>query len=235
MSILDRLHLLIRSNVSDIGSGLKGRVSEIDESMRDARLQRAELRRGESSIVQQIRDAREETDRWEKRAMLALKNGDEALAREALLRKNRVVDQIESLRGELDEHRAYQQDITKALEALELKMESTQGRLRAASGGTKDNRSEDEWDREMQRRMLDQSERPSGRASTPQQDRAFDEFERMAGKVEALEADTQAEQELHGDGWKDPRRRELESIFERMERDQGVRDDLEDLKRKFSD
>ncbi len=272
MSILDRLNLLIRSNLNDT-LGRHGRpsarkaLSEMESSLREARRRQAELRRDEKRLIQQIREERERADRWEDRAMLALRKDDEELAREALLVKNDAVRKARQLRDQLDDHRAHMQDIERALEALEHKLEGTRSKMRALSQErrksspparrpTSGDRSGAEWDERLRQRSR------SGAPSTtepmdPALGESFDtsgtfrEMDRMASKIDGMEAEIEAMRELSDIGG-DGRREELERIFSSMEgrrrprhdesgrrredrrRDQPpLDDDLADLKKKF--
>jgi phage shock protein A len=274
MSILNRLNLLIRSNLNDAlnsrnDTSLRSAFAEMESSLRDARRQQIELKAGEKRLIAQIRTAREHADQWEDRAILALRHGDEELAREALIVKNRSLREAERLRDQLDDHRAYMRDIASALEALEMKLESTRGRMKAIAYGQGPSsssrpasfRNEADWDAELRRRVegnpaggsdghatRSTSSRPQGanapRATpAPPVDSDFDlhremgEFDRMASKIDSMEAEIDAIRELGmgGDDLIDPRRAELEGIFRKMEDRRQTRDDLADLKKKFED
>jgi phage shock protein A len=225
----------------------------MQSSLRDAKRQQMELRRSEKKLIEQIRSSREKADQWEDRAILALKSGDEDLAREALLVKNKALDQAERLRDELQEQRAYLKDISSALEALEMKLQGTKNRIETEREGRSmgNLREASGWDAEMDRRLKgrdDQADAPrsSSRApSRPTNDdvgspdekfgtsRSFHEFDRMSSKIDAMEADIDAMRELSGDDWIDPRRNELEDIFSKMEKKKRTDDNLSDLKKKF--
>lgn len=251
MSLLDRLNLLVRSELSDLRRRDSSRgFSDMQSSLRDAKRQQIELRRAEKKLIEQIRAARQKADQWEERAVLALKNGDEDLAREALIVKNKALDEADRLRDELQEQRAYLKDISSALEALELKLSGAKSRIESErdsrSGAPREASS---WDDEMKRRLKSRGESPpasptgsrSGARSSAPDDleddfgtsRNFEEFDRMSSKINAMEADIDAMRELSGDDWLDPRRRELEDIFQNMEKKKRTNDDLSDLKKKF--
>lgn len=256
MSILDRLNLLIRSEISDLsrGSSFRDAMSEMDGSLKDARRQKVELRRSEAALTKQIREVREKAERWEGRAVLALKSGDEELAREALIMKNRSLDEATRLRDQLDDYRAQIRDIERALEALDMKLQGARGRMESSrgtsSGGTRD---ESAWDAEMKRRLkANDSKSAYGGSSASFRDggdyldplgdmtedfgtgRSFAEFDRMSSKINALEADIDAARELDfDDPLVDPKRRQLEEIFDKMEKKKKSDDDLADLKAKF--
>lgn len=268
MSILDRLNLLVRSNINS-GLGRQGStqgrkaLAEFESSLRDARREKARLRRDEAQLVANIRSARDKADQWEDRAMLALRNGDEDLAREALHVKNQTMRQAADYREELAEYRAQIQDLERALEALEHKLEGTKSRLQAQQQKDKDaskpsrrlsgDVDESQWEAEFRRRAAARkgSDQPLDPEVNPTFDtsREFSEMDRMASKIDGMEAEIEAMRELDDVGG-DGRAAKLESIFRTLENrrqlDEAkkssrpadddkppVDDDLADLKKKF--
>jgi phage shock protein A len=244
-------------------------LGEMETSLKDARRQKAVLRQQEKKLVGAIRQSRDKADQWEERAMMALQKGEEDLAKDALIVRNEALEKASELREELEEHRMYLQDIESALEALEMKLEGTRGRLRGSQAPVKRRRDESDWDAEFRRRVGDSSSgeasrsstsgrrttgssssRPSSsrpstssyssRRSTFEDDRLFDEMDRMGSKIDAFEAEIEAQRELSGDDFADPGRRKLEERFrnletrEREDRDDDT-DDLSDLKKKFEE
>ena len=241
MSILDRLNRLVRSNLNEAldragGDSLSSALDEMEASLREARREQAKMRRTERDLVQSIREARDEADHWEERAILALQKGDEELAREALKEKNAAMRKAQKMREELRNHRSHMEDIEASLEALEMKL---QGQKRRLEGGRSARRSksrrklEDDrdrrkrrWEEEADRRRSSGSrsrsrDRDSGETPT-QYDDVFDTdaemetFDRMAGKIDAMEAEIDAMRELSG-GVGDERRERLEQKFREME------------------
>ncbi|MGM0558037.1 MAG: PspA/IM30 family protein [Myxococcota bacterium] len=257
MGILDRLNRIVRSEINDLKSGSSGRggdFSDVESSLREARRQRAELRREDRRIAKAIREARDRADQWEERAVMALKSGEEDLARDALIVRNEALEEAERLREDLEEHRMYLRDVESALEALELKLEGARGRSQGGSR-PKSVRDAGSWDSEFRKRVDDRSgsssasgrsrpSRPSrddvrrerARRKNFETDEYFDEMDRMGDKIDAETAEAEAMDELSGDDWTDPGRRKLDERFERLERKKkrdDRDDDLADLKKKF--
>lgn len=268
MSILDRLNRLIRSNINEAtgrseGPNLRSALDEMEKSLREAKRRQAEMRRSERDLVESIREARDEADEWEERAMLALQNDDEDLAREALKVKNEAIRRADELREELRDHRSHMEDIQASLEALETKLQSQKERLssggsRSRSGGERRSggRRAQKWDRKLESRRDDDADETTGsETATPHDDafrtdETFETFDRMAGKIDAMEAEIEAMRELSGDGG-DSKRARLERIFRKMEGQSesrerssgsqvtsdgggsGGRDDLSDKKRRI--
>ena len=264
MSILDRLNLLVRSNLNDMGprSSYQNTMRDMESSLRDARKQLATLRQNERQLVDQLRAKSEKIDQWEERAIMALKNDSEDLAREAIMVKNETMREAERLREQLHSHRAYMQDMESSLEALQVKLDAARSRhsidqrdsaprdssYPPRSAPASDRRNESDWDAELRRRLAERqnsqqgytpqvaSQRPYMENSPFDTDTSFETMERMARSIAEMEARVDAAQELSPDDpLIDPRRRELDRIFDRMEKDKRTGDDLSDLKRKFAD
>src|SRR5438105_15142839 len=102
MGIFDRMGKVISSNVNSLLGG-----AESDKKLVELNLEEMgeQLKTGEQDVVSAIaaeKQLRKKADslkadqeRWEKRAELALKSSDEALAREALKQKKRITQELE--------------------------------------------------------------------------------------------------------------------------------------------
>lgn len=233
MSILDRLNRLVRSNISDAadrtGETLRSALDDMESSLREARRQQAEMRRTERDLINDIRERRDEADEWEERAMMALQNDDEDLAREALKEKNRAMHKAEQLREELRAHRSHMEDISASLDALEQKLQGQKQRLEGDRGDKKLT-SDRGGGRSRRRDASDRDERDE--TATPYDDvfdtdEKMETFDRMAGKINSMEAEIEAMRELSDIGGGDSRRDRLERIFRKMESkaDRGGREE----------
>ncbi len=110
MGIFDRMGKVISSNVNaplDKAEDPKKSVDLIDEEMKDqiraARKELVEAVAAEKVLRKKVDEIDADTQKWERRAELALKAGDESLAREALVQKKRIVgdrDRAEAVRAE---------------------------------------------------------------------------------------------------------------------------------------
>ena len=256
MSILNRLNLLVRANLSDLSGparqeNMRHTMQDMESSLRDARRQLETMRRDEDALRGQIRACRDRADQWEDRAILALRQGDEDLAREAILVKNEALREGERFRDQLDAHRTTQRDIERALEALELKLDGARGRVHAQSPqhAQAPPRREHDWDAELQRRMSAREPQRSGASSSASSSShsqssaprgtdgdlfdtgaAMSSFDRMERKIADLEAHVDAADALSDDALMDPRKVELERKFAQMERERGQDRAMRDLK-----
>ncbi len=217
MSILDRLSTLVKSNVNDLidkmqdpGKEIDQLVRDMDDSIRQARAEVAASMAEEKRLAKQADDLGAEATSWEEHASRAVRAGDDALAKEALHRKaQKEADRIEVEKATA-EQQAQVEKLVAGLRALELRVKEVklrQGTLR-----------------EKARAAKGQSPMSTGSS-------AFADFERMSGKVDALEAEASLSDELAG--------RSAESLaserkLERMSEDKTIDDALAALKKKLS-
>jgi phage shock protein A len=210
MGIFDRMGKVISSNVNallDKAEDPKKSVDLIVEEMKDqirvARKELVEAVAAEKVLRKKVDEFDAETEKWERRAELALKANDEALAREALVQKKRVVgerDRAEALRAE---QRAAVLNMKRELERMEQKQQELEARKGTIAAQIK------------QAKAGGGAEGLGARGSTTG---AFAEFRRMEEKLEGQVAEVAAAREvddaLRSGGMSDL---ELESKFAALE------------------
>lgn len=176
MSVLSRLSTLLKSNLNDLVDGMQDPAKEFDqlvrdleESAREARGEVAAALADEKRLVKQQERLRDEAGEWEARAEQALRVGDEALARAALVRKaEKDAEQAELARA-LQEQKVHVDQLVAALKALDARVEQVklrQGTLRERA----------------------RAARGPGASPLSGQTKAFRDFDRMAHKIDAMEA-----------------------------------------------
>lgn len=94
MRTLQRISMMIRANLDDMISRAEDPGRMLDQAIRDMRLQLGQAKQLVAVAIADERRIRRELDAhmqaasgWEQRAMLAIRAGDEQLARQALARK----------------------------------------------------------------------------------------------------------------------------------------------------
>lgn len=188
MGIFDRMGRVISSNFNGLLDKMDDPHKSVEQTLRDMEEQ---LRAARQEIVRavasekQLRNKVDELDRenrkWEERAELALRRGDEGLAREALTQKQRIVgerDRAEALRGE---QRGAALEMKAELERMEHKVKEISARKstiatqigQARAGGG-----------------------PEGLGRKGAGAGPFDELRRMEDQIEGVEAAVQAQREL---------------------------------------
>ena len=209
MGIFDRMGKVISSNVNtlldkaeDDKKLLELNLEEMDEQLKRGRQEVISAVAGEKQLKKKKEDMSAEVDKWDKRAELALKSGDEALAREALKQKKRVFADVESVEKARSEQRDQALKMKDELERMEKKLEELKlrkgtiiARAQQAKGGAG-------------------AEGLGAKGGSS----AFDNFRRMEEKIEDREAQGSAMNEIEevlGKGQKD---QDLEAKFRDLER-----------------
>jgi phage shock protein A len=97
MGIFDRMGKVISSNMNalldkaeDDGKLVELNFEEMAEQLKRGRQEVVSALAGEKQLKKKVEELHADLERWDKRAELALKSGDEPLAREALKQKKRV-------------------------------------------------------------------------------------------------------------------------------------------------
>jgi phage shock protein A len=130
MGIFDRMGKVISSNVNaildkaeDPKKSLDLLVDEMKDQIRAAHKELVQGVAAEKMLRKKVEDLDVESEKWDKRAELALKVDDEKLAREALIQKKRIIaerDRAEALRAE---QRAASLNMKTELARMEAKQE----------------------------------------------------------------------------------------------------------------
>jgi phage shock protein A len=212
MGIFDRMGKVISSNVNslldkaeDDKKLLELNLEEMDEQLKAGRQDVIAAVAAEKQLRKKADDLEAEVKKWEKRAELALKSEDEALAREALRQKKRV--EAEAVAA--DKARMDQRDVAlkmkEELERMEQKLEEL--KLRKGSIAA----------RAQQARSGGGAEALGARGGSS----AFDNFRKMEEKIEGREQESLAMAEIEDALGNGPDRRALEDKFRDLERGLG--------------
>lgn len=234
MGILERVNRIVRANVNQIldraedpQKSLLLHIEEMRDSVQEARRELVRLGTAEKLARRKHQEALEESRRWEERAMQALRAGDENLARQALQYKHTIDLRADDLLRQAELSAEYVAQLKGQVDMLEQKAELARQRSRdfAARRVRQEAEQAQAW--------RHTSPRPV--ATEPLEDtRAFDEFQRIDDRISYLDAEMEAIAELNAELF-DPSKAELDRRFRDLEQDQGVTDDLADLKRKLDE
>jgi phage shock protein A len=195
MGIFDKLSLLIRSNINDLIARAENPEKMLEQVIIDMREQQtrakqevalaiAEERKLKSQVESEARQAQE----WERRAMLALQQGRDDLARQALLRQQEYAERARSMHETWTRQAADTEKVKDALRQLQVRIEEAQRKKNLLVAKQKR--------AQAQKRI---HETMAGLSDTS----AFETFERMAQKIEHTErlalAAAEVSEELSGD------------------------------------
>ena len=214
MGLIDRLSRLLRANLNAFVSDAEDPIKILDQSVADMQEDLVKLRQAvamaiasQKRLENQAGQAKDQIKNWFSRAKLALKKGEDELAREALGRKKTFQETFESLTAQLQSQNNQVEKLKKSLLLLERKINEARtkkdmlkARAQAAQAQQK-----------IQNAVGDLGSKSAMAA-----------FERMEDKVEALEASGQAALELAGE--------DLETKFAALEGCDDIEKELETLR-----
>ena len=214
MGLLDRLSRLVRANLNAFVSDAEDPIKILDQSVADMQEDLVKLRQAvaiaiasQKRLENQANQAREQIQNWLSRAELALKKGEDDLAREALSRKKTFQETFESLTNQFQSQNGQVEKLKKSLLLLERKIAEARTKkdmLKARAQAAK-----------AQQKIQSAVGDLGGKS-------AMAAFERMEDKVEALEASGQAALDLAGE--------DLESKFAALEGGDDIEKELETLR-----
>lgn len=221
MGIFSRLATLLKSNLNDLISRsedpekmLEQIVLEMNQQLLEAKKQVAASIADEKRLKKQVEQEMATAGEWERRAMLAVRAGDDALAKEALARKSEHSALVLQFQQQWSKQKHSVDQLKLALRALNGKIEEAKRKKSLLIARKK----RAEAQRAIQETM-------SGLRSTS----AFDAFDRMASKIEQMEAEAEAGAELAEQFSGDV----LAQKFSQLESTVGTDEDLLALKRKM--
>ena len=181
----------------------------------------------EKQLRKKTDDLRTDVEKWEKRAELALKSDDEALAREALKQKKRTEQELASVEKARIDQRDTALKMKEELERMEQKLDELKMRKGTIAA------------RASQARSGGGSESLGARGGSS----AFDNFRKMEEKIEGREQEGLAMAEVEDALGNGTDRRELEDKFRDLERgltggsgakkDTEIEDELAALKKRI--
>jgi len=222
MGILDRIRTVLKSNINALISKaedpekmLNQLLMDMNESLLDAKKQVAMSIADEKKLERQALENKAQGEDWEKKAMLAVKAGKDDLAKEALLRKQEYDGYAASFQKEFESQHASVEQLKDALRQLQAKIEEASRKKNLLVARAKR--------AQAQKQIQQTMSSLSGNSS-------FDTFDRMAEKVDQVEAEAEAMKEL-GEVTADQK---LEDKFKELESSDASSDKmLEDLKAKM--
>lgn len=188
MGILDRAKRIFKANINaalskaeDPEKMLTQIVSDMQEQIVKVRQQVAAAIADQKKIEKQWRQYEEEAKTWQERAKLALQKGNEELARQALERKNQARELADEFKIQLDKQTAAVEQLKESLRDLEMKVEEARRKKNLLIARQKR--------AEAQKRIHDT-------IAGMKEGSAFEAFERMSQKVDEIEAQAEAAEEL---------------------------------------
>src|ERR671923_1617215 len=221
MGIMDRVATVIKSNLNHLINKAEDPEKMLDQILIQMRQQLVEAKRevavaiaDEKRLGVQLESELEQVREWERRATMAVQKGEDDLAREALRRKADHEQIAIGYKKQWDAQQASTENLKNALRALSEKIEEAARKKNLLVARQKR--------AEAQKHV---HEVMTGLTDTS----AFESFDRMASKVEQIEAQAGAavelSQELSGYA--------MEQRFQALESSADVEQELHALKAKI--
>ncbi|MDQ2669722.1 MAG: PspA/IM30 family protein [Gemmatimonadota bacterium] len=195
MGIFDRLSTMLRSNINDLISRAENPEKMLNQLIVDMKGQLAKAKQqvasaiaDEKKLQSQVEEERKQAESWERRAMIAVQEGRDDLAKQALGRYNEHLQGAQQLHETWLRHKAETEQLKLSLRQLHDKIEEASRKKNILIARSKR--------AEAQQRI---QETMSGLSDKS----AFESFERMTEKIEATErralAAAELQEEFSGD------------------------------------
>ncbi len=204
MGIFDRLSTMLRSNINDLITraenpekmlnqliiDMKGQLSKAKQQVASAIADEKKLQADAEAMKKQSED-------WERRAMLAVNEGRDDLAKQALLRYNEHLQGAQQLHETWLKHKTETEHLKLSLRQLNDKIEEAKRKKNILVARAK----RAEAQQRIQETMSGMSDKS-----------AFESFERMAEKIEATERKAIAAAELQEEFTGDALAKQFEAL-----------------------
>jgi phage shock protein A len=195
MGLFDRLSTLLRSNINDLISRAENPEKMLNQLIVDMKTQLAKAKQqvasaiaDEKKLQSDAEGMKKQAEDWERRAMLAVQEGRDDLAKQALGRYNEHLQGAQQLHETWLKHKAETDQLKLSLRQLNDKIEEAKRKKNILIARAK----RAEAQQRIQETMSGMSDKS-----------AFESFERMAEKIEATErkaiAAAEIQEEFSGD------------------------------------
>jgi phage shock protein A len=195
MGIFDRFSQLLRSNINDLISRAEDPEKMLNQILVDMRSQLVKAKQQVATAIADEKRLRDQADaeyreaqKWEQRAMLAIQEGRDDLAKQALVRQGEHMTHGQQLEATWEQHRLETEKLKNALRDLNDKIEEAKRKKNLLVA--------------RQRRAQAQ-QRIAETMSSLSEKSAFEAFSRMEERIEQnermIKASTEIDEEFTGD------------------------------------
>lgn len=220
MSIFNRISDILKANINDLldkaedpEKMVKQIIADMEEQVRDATEALGQAMASEKQAYAQLEKAKANSREWEDKAKVALKAGNEELAKKALASKVEVDKNIQSFQASYDQIAAQTSELRSRVEILRQKLEEAKQRQNMLIARAK---------------MADATESVATAVTNTDPNSALSKLEKMERKVEGKEARAEAFASMAG-----------ETVFAKdefaeLEKDQAVDAELQRLMKEMN-
>ena len=221
MGIFARLAALIKANLNDLIDKAEDPIKMLDQAVVDMAGQLIEAKKhvavaiaDEKRLAKQAESEQSKGAEWERRAMMAVRAGDDALAMEALQRKKEHQQLATTFKDQWSKQKAQVDQLKMALRVLNAKIEEAKRKKQVLKA---------QYQRAQATKHIQET------LQGLNESQGFSTFERAEQKVLQMEAEADAASELAEEYTGD----NLEHKFNRMEVVHGAEEDLMALKQQM--
>ncbi len=223
MGIFARLGTLIKSNINDLISRAENPEKMLNQVLLDMQQQLVDAKKAvavaiadEKKLHKQYNAELDKAKEWERKAMVAVRAGDDNLARQALMRKQEHETVAQQFQQQWLQQKQAVEKLKDALRLLNNKIEEAKRKKNILIA---------------RKKRAEAQQQIAATMSSLGDTSAFDTFERMADQINMLEAEAEAGAELAGEISGDA----LEAKFLQLESSSSstTDDDLAELKAKM--
>jgi phage shock protein A len=189
MGVFSRIKTLVSSNVNDLINKaekpekmLNQLVIDMSEQLIESKKAVAMAIADEKKLEREKENQASQSKEWERKAMLAVQAGKDDLAKEALLRKQEYDNAYQEYQKQWEAQKSAVDKLKESLRDLQNKIEEAKRKKNLLVARAKR--------AEAQQKIQSTISSVSGNRT------AFDAFDRMAAKVDQMEAQAEAAQEL---------------------------------------
>lgn len=214
MGIFQRLMTVIRSNLNALIGRAEDPKKMLDQLLVDMRQQLSQTKQDvaaaiadEKKLLGQVEREKKQAEDWERRAMMAVQEGRDDLAKQALVRHGEHLRNAQELHGTWVQHKADTENLKVSLRELNDKIEEAKRKKNVLIARQK---------------RVEAHGRIAETMDTVKDKSAFEAFQRMEEKIEDMERQAIAQQELAGELSGDTLAREFEALEYRGTADQAL-------------
>ena len=219
MPIFEKIRRIFNSNINDLLDRvedpervLNQLLEDMQHELKEVKIQVAAAIRDANRFEAQYKEHLESVEKWEKRAIVFIQNGDDVRAKEALRRKRSFEDLAASFREQFEAQQESVSVLKDGLATLEQKIE--EAKRKRALLIARQRRAEAE-------RTIHQT--VSGMSDSS----AFNAFDRMQDRILDTEAEAEALSEM--------RQSSLEDEFDKLDKKDEIDDELAKLKARLKE
>jgi phage shock protein A len=204
MGIFQRISTLLKSNINDLISRAENPEKVLNQSIDDMRSQLGKAKQEVAGAIadarklqQQLEKEKKQAEEWEQRAMLAVQEGRDDLAKQALMRHSEHLQHAQAMHETWVRQKAETEQLKNALRQLNDKIEEAKRKRNILVARQKR--------AEAQGRIQETMSAMSNKS-------AFENFERMTEKIEETERKALAAAELSEDLTGDMLQQEFDAL-----------------------